>query len=55
MLPTRAYDRPERFCQFDVETIGWRTLASSRRRYGGRHDRIPKEELVRRVRRRCGR
>jgi phenylpropionate dioxygenase-like ring-hydroxylating dioxygenase large terminal subunit len=42
------YDLPERFSQFDVETIGWRRLAILSARHGGRHDKIP-EDVMRRV------
>ncbi len=41
------YDKPERFSPFDVETIGWRTLAILAARHGGRHDRIPPELIAR--------
>lgn len=41
------FTRPERFSEFDVETIGWRTLALLSAEYGGRHDRIPSQVLDR--------
>jgi phenylpropionate dioxygenase-like ring-hydroxylating dioxygenase large terminal subunit len=41
VLADTPYDRPERFSQTDVETIGWRTLAILSARHGGRHDAIP--------------
>ena len=44
-LANTRYDRIERFSQFDVETVAWRRFCILTARYG-RHDRIPKEELV---------
>jgi nitrite reductase/ring-hydroxylating ferredoxin subunit len=41
VVSNTSYDQPERFSPFDVETIGWRTLAILAARHGGRHDRIP--------------
>ncbi len=41
------FGRPEHFSEFDIETIGWRTLAILSAHYGGRHDRIPPEVLDR--------
>ena len=37
---TRAFDAPERFSSFDVETVAWRRLAILSARHGGRHDRF---------------
>ncbi len=39
------FDQPEHFSEFDIETIGWRTMAILSAHYGGRHDRIPLEVL----------
>jgi nitrite reductase/ring-hydroxylating ferredoxin subunit len=47
VLSGTAFDRPEYFSEFDVETIGWRTLAILSATYGGRHDRIPAEVVER--------
>ena len=44
-LANTRYDRIERFSQFDVETVAWRRFCILTARYG-RHDRIPKEELL---------
>jgi len=41
------FSRPEHFSEFDIETIGWRTLAILSAEYGGRHDRIPPEVIER--------
>ena len=41
----RRVDHPEYFSEYDVETIGWRTLAILAAAYGGRHDRIPGEVI----------
>jgi hypothetical protein len=46
VVSNTAYDQPERFSPFDVETIGWRTLAILAARHGGRHDRIPAEVIA---------
>jgi phenylpropionate dioxygenase-like ring-hydroxylating dioxygenase large terminal subunit len=45
VLSDTAFDRPEYFSEYDVETIGWRTLAILTAAYGGRHDRIPAEVI----------
>ena len=45
VLSDTAFDRPEYFSEYDVETIGWRTLAILAAAYGGRHDRIPAEVI----------
>ena len=47
MLSGTVFHRPEYFSEFDVETIGWRTLAILSASYGGRHDRIPAEVVER--------
>jgi hypothetical protein len=47
VISQTRYDLPERFSSFDVETIGWRRLAILSARYGGRHDRIPREIIER--------
>ena len=41
VLSDTLYDHREHFSEYDVETIGWRTLAILSAAYGGRHDRIP--------------
>lgn len=41
VLAKLRYDLPERFSNYDLETMGWRRLAILSARYGGRHDRIP--------------
>jgi len=41
------FDKREYFSEFDIETIGWRTLAVLSAVYGGRHDRIPAEVIER--------
>jgi nitrite reductase/ring-hydroxylating ferredoxin subunit len=47
------FTRPEHFSEFDVETMGWRTLAILSAQYGGRHDRIP-SEVIERLNERAG-
>jgi phenylpropionate dioxygenase-like ring-hydroxylating dioxygenase large terminal subunit len=47
VLSTTTYDKREYFSAFDVETIGWRTLAILAAAYGGRHDRIPADVIER--------
>jgi hypothetical protein len=47
ILEQTRFDAPERFSEFDVETIGWRRLAILSARYGGRHDRIPADVVAR--------
>jgi phenylpropionate dioxygenase-like ring-hydroxylating dioxygenase large terminal subunit len=45
ILEELRFDLPERFSQYDVETIGWRRLAILSARYGGRHTDIPAEVI----------
>ncbi len=47
MLQNFDFSRPEHFSEFDIETMGWRTLAILSAEHGGRHDRIPAEVIER--------
>src|SRR4030095_7946781 len=46
VLGNTSYDKTERFSEFDVETIGWRSLAILSAIYRGRHDHIPPEVIA---------
>jgi len=45
IISNLRYDLPERFSSYDVETMGWRRLAILSVRFGGRHNKIPKDVL----------
>jgi hypothetical protein len=45
VLEQLRYDLPERFSQYDVETMGWRRLAILSSRHGGRHTDIPRHVI----------
>ncbi len=47
ILEREAFDTPETFSSYDIETMTWRKLAILSSRYGGRHDLIPKEVIDR--------
>jgi phenylpropionate dioxygenase-like ring-hydroxylating dioxygenase large terminal subunit len=46
ILEQLRFDLPERFSQYDVETMGWRRLAILSQRHGGRHSDIPSSVLA---------
>jgi phenylpropionate dioxygenase-like ring-hydroxylating dioxygenase large terminal subunit len=45
VLEELRFDLPERFSEYDVETMGWRRLAILSTRFGGRHTDIPSEVI----------